>query len=250
MFLNCDRNKRSVVLDLRNKSDQQVLHRIVAQCDVCWHSIRLRAAERMGISYETLSRINPKLVYCHVKGCSDNGLYAGKPAYDDIIQALTGVAPLQTSVVGKPRYMPTIFADKMSSIHAAYAVMLALLHRERTGRGQEVVMPMFEAITGFNCVEHLWGSTFESPIAGMGYATIVKAARKPYETKDGCIAFLPYTDSHLQRFFDAIGLPAIMKDERFCAGEGCLKRAHSRAALGRPLVRAICARPDAFHKLS
>ncbi len=215
VFLNCNRNKRSVVLDLRREADQQALHRIVEQSDVVLHSIRTRAVQRMGISYEQLSAINPKLIYCHVKGFSDNGLYAGKPAYDDVIQALTGLASLQTGLVGKPRYMPTIYADKVSAIHAAYAVMLALFHRAQTGRGQQVVMPMFEAMTAFNCVEHLWGSTFEPPIGGMGYETIVKAARKPYETKDGYVAFLPYTDAHWRRFFDAIGMPEMALDERF-----------------------------------
>jgi crotonobetainyl-CoA:carnitine CoA-transferase CaiB-like acyl-CoA transferase len=216
VFLSCNRNKRSVVLDLRLPEDRQALHRIVAQCDVVVHSIRSHAAERMGISYEELARLNPRLVYCHVKGFSDNGLYAGKPAYDDVIQALSGAASLQSGVMGQPRYMPTIFADKVSALHAAYAVALALFHRAQTGRGQEVVLPMFEAITAFNCVEHLWGATFEPPLGPMGYETIVKAARRPYETLDGHLAFLPYTDAHWQRFFDVIGRPELMQDERFC----------------------------------
>lgn len=216
VFINCNRNKRSVVLDLRHAGDQEILRQIVAQCDVVVHSIRTQAAERMGISYEVLSRINPRLVYCHVKGFSDEGTYAGKPAYDDVIQALSGLASLQTVIVGEPRYMPTVFADKVSALHAAYALMLGLFHRERTGRGQQLAMPMFEAMTAFNCVEHLWGATFEPPIAAMGYEMIVKAARRPYATKDGYIAFLPYTDAHWLRFFEAIGTPELMKDERFC----------------------------------
>jgi crotonobetainyl-CoA:carnitine CoA-transferase CaiB-like acyl-CoA transferase len=119
-------------------------------------------------------------------------------------------------IVGEPRYMPTIFADKVSALHAAYAVMLGLFHRDRTGRGQEVVVPMFEAMAAFNCVEHLWGATFEPAIGSMGYETIVKAARRPYPTKDGYIAFLPYTDAHWLRFFQATGSPELMQDERFC----------------------------------
>jgi crotonobetainyl-CoA:carnitine CoA-transferase CaiB-like acyl-CoA transferase len=216
VFLNCNRNKRSIVLDLRQERDREAMHRIVAQCDVVVHSIRTQACERMGIEYETLARINPRLVYCHLKGFSDEGVYAGKPAYDDVIQALSGLASLQSVMVGEPRYMPTIFADKVSAIHAAYAVMLGLFHRAQTGRGQEVVVPMFEAMTAFNCVEHLWGATFEPPIASMGYETIVKAARRPYPTKDGFIAFLPYTDAHWLRFFEACGTPELMHDERFC----------------------------------
>jgi crotonobetainyl-CoA:carnitine CoA-transferase CaiB-like acyl-CoA transferase len=217
VFINCNRNKRSVVLDLRVERDQAALHQIVAGCDVVVHSIRTQAAERMGISYDALARVNPRLVYCHLKGFSDEGTYAGKPAYDDVIQAMSGLASLQAVLSGEPRYMPTIFADKVSALFAAYSVMLGLFHRATTGRGQKVVVPMFEAMTSFNSVEHLWGSTFEPPIAAMGYETIVKAARRPYPTKDGYIAFLPYTDAHWQRFFNAIGRPELMKDERFCS---------------------------------
>ncbi|HSV78975.1 MAG TPA: CoA transferase [Ramlibacter sp.] len=216
VFINCNRNKRSVVLDLRQAEHRDKLHGIVAGADVVVHSIRTQAAARMGIAYATLSALNPRLVYCHLKGFSDAGAYAGKPAYDDVIQALSGLASLQTGLVGEPRYMPTIFADKVTAVHAAYAVMLALFHRERTGRGQEVVLPMLEAMTAFNNVEHLWGATFEPPIAAMGYETIVKAARKPYATRDGHVAFLPYTDAHWLKFFQALGRTELMQDERFC----------------------------------
>jgi crotonobetainyl-CoA:carnitine CoA-transferase CaiB-like acyl-CoA transferase len=155
-------------------------------------------------------------VYCHAKGFSDEGAYAGMPAYDDVIQALSGIAALQSDIVGSPRYVPTIFADKVSSLHAAMAVAAGLFHRAQTGEGQQIVMPMFEAVTAFNTVEHLWGATFEPPIASMGYETIVKAARRPYTTKDGHIAFLPYTDAHWSRFFEGIGRPELMQDPRFC----------------------------------
>jgi crotonobetainyl-CoA:carnitine CoA-transferase CaiB-like acyl-CoA transferase len=215
VFINCNRNKRSIVLDLRQPRDRQALHEIIARADVLVHSIRTQAAERMGLSYATLAPLNPGLIYCHLKGFSDEGTYAGKPAYDDVIQAMSGLASLQAVHAGEPRYMPTIFADKVSALHAAYAVMLGLFQRNRTGRGQEIVVPMFEAMTAFNNVEHLWGATFEPPIAGLGYETIVKAARRPYPTRDGYIAFLPYTDTHWGRFFSAIGRPELMADERF-----------------------------------
>jgi len=215
VFINCNRNKRSVVLDLRQARDREALHAIVAGADVVVHSIRSSAAKAMGIDYDTLSAINPRLVHCHCKGFADEGVYGGMPAYDDVIQALSGIAALQSDLVGSPRYVPTIFADKVSALHAAYAVMLGLFHRQRTGRGQAISMHMFEAVTAFSVVEHLWGSTFEPPIGGMGYETIVKAARRPYATKDGHLAFLPYTDAHWTRFFKGIGRPELMEDERF-----------------------------------
>lgn len=205
-----------MVLDLHRPEDQAVLHRMVEQSDVLVHSIRSDAAQRMGLAWETLAPCNPRLIYCHLKGFADNGEYSGKPAYDDVIQAMSGLAALQSIHAGEPRYMPTIFADKVAALHAAYAVMLGLFQRARTGRGQSITVPMFEAITAFNAVEHLWGASFDPPIAGTGYETIVKSARKTFATKDGHIAFLPYTDAHWQRFFEALGRPELMQDERFC----------------------------------
>jgi len=216
VFLNCNRNKRSVVLDLHRPEDQAVLHRMVADCDVLVHSIRTDAAQRMGLGWETIAPLNPRLVYCHLKGFSDHGEYAGRPAYDDVIQAMSGIAALQRIHAGAPRYLPTIFADKVAALHAAYAVMLGLFQRSRSGRGQEISVPMFEAITAFNAVEHLWGASFDPPIASTGYEAIVKSTRKPFSTRDGHLAFLPYTDTHWQRFFEAIGQPGLMADERFC----------------------------------
>jgi crotonobetainyl-CoA:carnitine CoA-transferase CaiB-like acyl-CoA transferase len=172
VFLNCNRNKRSVVLDLRQERDRAVLQALVAKADVFLHSIRSSAALRMGIDYATLSAVNPGLVYCHCKGFDDRGVYGGMPAYDDVIQSLSGIAALQSDMVGSPRYIPTIYADKVSALHAAYGVMLGLFHRIRT-------------------------------------------ARRPYATRDGFIAFLPYTDSHWTRFFKGIERPELMHDERF-----------------------------------
>lgn len=216
VFLNCNRNKRSVVLDLKKERDQETLHALVAGADAFVHSIRSNAAERLRIDYPTLSASNPGLVYCHCKGFDDAGLYGGMPAYDDVIQSLSGLASLQSAVVGSPRYMPTIIGDKVTALHAAYGVAMGLFHRMRTGRGQEVATHMFEAMTAFTAVEHLWGATFEPPLGPMGYETIVKAARRPYTTRDGHIAFLPYTDAHWTRFFEGIGRPEMMQDERFC----------------------------------
>ncbi len=217
VFINCNRNKRSVMLDLREQADRDVMQRIVAQSDVLVHSIRTASTARMGIDYETVAKLNPRLVYCQAKGFSDEGAYGGMPAYDDLIQALTGIASLQSDMVGAPRYVPMIFADKVSALHAAFAIMLGLFHRAQTGLGQQIGVPMFEAMTAFNTVEHLWGATFEPAIAPMGYETITKAVRTPFATRDGHIAFLPYTDAHWKRFFDAVGRPELMQDPRFCS---------------------------------
>jgi crotonobetainyl-CoA:carnitine CoA-transferase CaiB-like acyl-CoA transferase len=214
-FLTNNRNKRSVVLDLKVQEGRDVLNRMVAGADVFLHSIRTSAAARLGLSYNELSTINPKLVYCHVKGFSDKGTYAGKPAYDDIIQSLSGLAMLQTVVGGEPRYMPAIFADKTTAIHAAYAVVAALFHRERTGEGQNIDASMFETMAAFNVAEHLWGYSFEPPIGTMGYEPVSTAARRPFKTLDGYVSFLPYSDVQWRRFFEIIDRLDVVEDPRF-----------------------------------
>ena len=217
VFLTCNRNKRSIVLDMKRPEAREVLYRLAAGSDALVHSIRSEPAAKIGLTYEALRRHNERLVYCHVKGYSDAGAYAGQPAFDDTIQAGSGLAMLQTVVAGEPRYFPSSIVDKICGIHAAYAILLALFHRERTGRGQQVELPMFETMAAFNVTEHLWGEAFQPPIGPMGYESIRKGVRKPYRTKDGHLAFLPYSDLHWQKFFRLIGRPELIDDPRFCS---------------------------------
>jgi crotonobetainyl-CoA:carnitine CoA-transferase CaiB-like acyl-CoA transferase len=214
-FLTSNRSKRSIVVDLKKPEGQQILLDLVAKTDVLLHSLRTPAANRLGLDYAKLSKDNPKLIYCHVTGYGDDGLYGGRPAYDDIIQAASGLADLQTVIAGQPRFIPTIIADKISGVHAAYAIMTALLHRERTGEGQEVDVAMFECMAAFNMMEHQWGHAFEPPLDKMGYAPVATASRRPYKTKDGFLALLPYSDSNWRKFFELAGEPQIMDDPRF-----------------------------------
>ena len=214
-FLNSNRSKRSIVVDLKRPEGREILKSLVAKTDVLLHSLRTPAANRLGLDYKALAADNPGLVYCHVTGYGDEGVYGGRPAYDDIIQAASGLAMLQTVVGGQPRYIPTIVADKISGVHAAYAIVLALLHRMRTGEGQQVDVAMFETMTAFNMLEHQWGHVFEPPLGDMGYVPVSTAARRPYRTLDGYLALLPYSDDHWRRFFALAGEPQIMQDPRF-----------------------------------
>ena len=214
-FLTSNRSKRSIVVDLKQPEGQEILLELVGKTDVLLHSLRTPAANRLGLDYAKLSKDNPGLVYCHVTGYGDEGLYAGRPAYDDIIQAASGLADLQTVIAGQPRFIPTIIADKISGVHAAYAITMALLHRERTGEGQQVDVAMFETMAAFNMMEHQWGHAFEPPIGTMGYAPVATAARRPYKTMDGYLALLPYSDSNWRKFFELAGEPQIMDDPRF-----------------------------------
>jgi len=214
-FMTCNRSKRSIVADLKRPQGREILGRLVADSDVVLNSLRTATSERLGLDYAQLAKAHPALVYCHVSGYGDDGLYAGRPAYDDIIQAASGLAMLQTVVTGVPRYMPSTIADKVSGVHAAYAIALALMHRCRTGEGQQVQVPMFETMAAFNMLEHQWGGTFEPPLGKMGYEPVSSAARRPYRTIDGYLSLLPYTDDHWRRFFQLAGEPQIMDDPRF-----------------------------------
>ncbi|MDO9278073.1 MAG: CoA transferase [Polaromonas sp.] len=219
-FLTSNRSKRSIVVDLKKPEGRDILQRLVGKTDVLLHSMRTSAANRLGLDYATLAANHPTLVYCHVTGFSDDGPYGGRPAYDDIIQAASGLAMMQKVINGEPRYVPTIIADKISGVHAAYAIVLALMHQMRTGEGQQVDVSMFETMTAFNMLEHQWGHAFEPPIAPMGYEPVITAARRPYKTLDGHLALLPYSDAHWKRFFELAGEAQIMQDPRFSTFAG------------------------------
>ncbi|HZZ48121.1 MAG TPA: CoA transferase [Pseudonocardia sp.] len=220
MFMTNNRNKRSVVLDLKHPGARAALHRLVDSADVFVHSVRTAAARRLGLVPEELAARNPGLIFCHVAGFSDDGPYGPKPAYDDIVQALSGFAMLQTVVTGEPRYVPSLLADKTTAVHAALAITTALFERSRSGLGQVIDVTMLETMAGFVSVEHLWGHAFEPPLGPMGYEPIVTAARRPYRTADGYLSFLPYSDAHWIRFFEIVGRPDIVADPRYTTMAG------------------------------
>ena len=214
-FMTSNRNKRSIVVDLKTPEGIAILQKLLASCDVLLHSMRTSAANRLGLNYDSLKQAHPQLIYCHVAGFGDDGAYAGRAAYDDIIQAASGLAQLQTVIAGQPRFMPTILADKLTGLQAAYAIAMALIQRGKTGVGQKIEVPMFETMVAFNMVEHQWGNAFEPPIAPMGYEPVSTASRRPYRTLDGFLVLLPYNDSDWHKFFELAGAPEFMKDERF-----------------------------------
>ncbi len=215
-FLGNNRNKKSIVLDLKNPAGLEVLYSLVRQSDVIIHSTRAGAAKRLGISYDALRQQNSQIIYCHVKGYSDDGLYAGRPAYDDIGQAESGLASLQRVVGGQPRYVPSIIADKVTALHAAYGVLAALCQRFSTGEGQAVDVPMFETMAAFNCNEHLWGAAFVPPLGETGYVPISTGSRRPFLTRDNqYICVLPYNEGHWRRFCEVVGDPELTNDSRY-----------------------------------
>jgi crotonobetainyl-CoA:carnitine CoA-transferase CaiB-like acyl-CoA transferase len=214
-YLAVNRNKRSIVLDLKQETARRVLLRLAEGADVLLHNYRPQAARRLGMSYETFRAVNPGLVYVGTYGFRAAGPYGSKPAYDDIIQAASGVAAAQGSIVGEPRYVPTIVADKTSSMTVLAAVLAALYHKARTGEGQEVEVPMFESMAAWVMVEHLYGETFVPPRETIGYKRILNPYRRPFKTRDGYMAILPYTDQNWRDFFALTGRKDLLDDPRY-----------------------------------
>lgn len=217
LHMRLNRGKRSVIWDQKTEAGRAAMRRLLETCDVFLHNIRPDAIDRAGLSYEDVRKLRPDIIYVHCTGFGLGGPYAGLQAYDDIIQAASGVTTLLPRVDGnpKPRYLPTLFADKVSGLHAAYATMAALIHRMRTGEGQHVEVPMFEAFSTFNLLEHLCDATFVPPTGTWGYDRQLDPVRQPMRTKDGYIAIAPYLDERWVRFFNAAGHPEVLKEARF-----------------------------------
>jgi crotonobetainyl-CoA:carnitine CoA-transferase CaiB-like acyl-CoA transferase len=214
-FLNLNRNKRSIALDLKTDKDMQIMLDLLITADVFVTTVRPQAMRKLGLDYERLCELNPRLIYCGAYGFSEAGPYAGRPAFDDIIQAMSGLAELQgrTHPDG-PQYVGTIFADKTVGFTVAYAVAMALFERERSGLGQAIEVPMFETMVSFTMVEHLAGETYCPAVGGTGYQRILSEHRRPYRTKDGFIGLLPYTTKQWQSFFAVAGKPEMISDPR------------------------------------
>ncbi|MEH6607316.1 MAG: CoA transferase [Pseudomonadales bacterium] len=216
LFLTCNRNKRSVVLDLKSEEGKSAALEIIKTADVMVHNFRPQAMDRLGLGYECVQQVNPNIVYCATYGYAKAGPYGEKGALDDSIQAASGIAMLQSMVGGEPRYLPTIVADKTTGLFVVQAVLAALFHRERTGEGQEIEVPMFESMASYVMTEHLWGQTFEPPIGKAGYVRLMAEHRRPYKTKDGqYLAVLPYWDNHWATFCEKTGHPELASDPRF-----------------------------------
>ena len=217
VHLRLNRGKRSVDWDLKSEAGRAAMHRLIETSDIFIHNVRSDAIARAGLSYEEVRAIRPDVIYVHCTGFDQRGPYAKLQAYDDIIQAASGVASLPPRVDGnpQPRYVPMTMADKVSGLHAAYAVLAAVIHRLRTGEGQKVEVPMFESVTSFNLVEHLCDMTFVPPTGPSCYPRQVDPTRQPMKTRDGYLALAPYLDERWVRFFEATGHPEVLQQPQF-----------------------------------
>ena len=205
IFLTINRNKRSVCLDLKTEAGKDALRRLIPTCDVLVHNMRVQAIERLGFGYEAVAKLNPKIVYCVATGFGQDGPDRDRPAFDDIIQSASGMVDICSRGREAPDYVPSLIADKTTGMALANAVLAALFHQERHGRGQYVEVPMLETMTAFMLAEHLGGLTFRPEPAKAGYPRLLEGGRKPHRTKDGWVAMLPYTDRHWVAFFEGVG---------------------------------------------
>ena len=215
MFMQINRNKRSLVLDLKKPEAMSALRRVIARADAFLHTMRPDAIDRLGLSYGEVASLNPDIVYCGAYGFGAGGPYRNKPAYDDIIQAGSGIASLNVRRGGQPAYLPTIICDKLCGQTIAYAMLAALLQKARGGGGGNVEVPMLETSIEFTLVEHMGGRTFVPQTDAMGFGRILAEMRKPFRTADGFACILPYSTRNWTDFLSHIGREAIMADERF-----------------------------------
>ncbi|KWR89000.1 CaiB/BaiF CoA transferase family protein [Cupriavidus sp. IDO] len=223
IFLGVNRSKKSIVLDLKQPGAQAALDRLLAGADVLMHSMRPQKLAALGLAPADVMARHPDLVYVSLLGFAEEGPYGGRPAYDDIIQGLSGNAALMAAQTGSSRYFPTIAADKTSGLVAALSVCAALAGRARrtaegtaaNGTGTMVEVPMFESMVAFNLVEHFYGRHFDPPRGPAGYPRVLAPLRRPYQSADGYVCMMPYTDAHWRDFFQAAGRPELATDARF-----------------------------------
>src|SRR5690349_22120565 len=221
VFLNTNRNKRSICLDLKKPAGRDAVLRLIKSADVLVYNVRPQAMARLNLGYDVVSEINPRLIYAGVFGFGQDGPYAAKPAYDDLIQGATALPALMAQTAdGVPRYVPNALVDRIVGLTAVGAICASLVDRDRTGRGQRVDIPMFETMAGFVMGDHMGGLTYEPPLDKGGYARHLSPDRRPYKTSDGYICVIVYNDKQWQNFFDATGRDDLRADPKFATFAG------------------------------
>ena len=214
-FLNINRNKKSVVLDLKKPAAQAALLRLATTADVLVHNMRPGAARRNGMGYAAVAEANPRIVYASASGWRADHPYGDRAAFDDVIQGESGFAALNKGADGEPRYAPMVICDKICGYTLASMVGMALYAREKTGKGQEIHVPMVDTMAAFNLVDHLWHGVFGEPEKGLGYPRMLTPHRRPYATTDGHVCLLATTDRQYRNLFTALGAPELGDDPRF-----------------------------------
>jgi crotonobetainyl-CoA:carnitine CoA-transferase CaiB-like acyl-CoA transferase len=226
LFLQSNRNKRSVVLDLKTPDGKAAAMALAARADVLVSNVRPQGLQRLGLDYDSVRAANSRIIYCAAVGYGSGGPDAGKAVYDDLMQAASGIAGLFASVDGAPRYAPINVCDRVVGLHVSNAVTAALYHRAVTDEGQFIEVPMFETMAQFVLADHLGGGAFQPPEGEMGYRRLLSRTRGPYPTKDGHLALVVYTDRHWRDFTRLVGCPDLLAtDDRFRSQESRTRHA-------------------------
>jgi crotonobetainyl-CoA:carnitine CoA-transferase CaiB-like acyl-CoA transferase len=219
IHLNVNRGKKSIALDLKISEDAETLRALIADADAFIHNVRGKAIERLGFSYEDCRAIKPNLIYVHATGFGQDGPYADLQAYDDVIQAATGTTSLLPRVDGneRPRYLPSLIADKVAGLYGSQAILAAIIHQLRTGEGQHVEVPMFECFTSFMMTEHLRDAAYIPPVGPAGYPRQLDPSRQPFPTSDGYLAIVPYTQASTERLLALLGSGDLLNSPKYLA---------------------------------
>jgi len=216
LYLQANRNKRSIALDLKDEDDRAALLSLVADADVFVSNTRPQAMARLGLGYDTVRAVNPEIIYCLAVGYGSDGPNAGQAVYDDLTQAACGIAGLFGAIDGAPRYAPVNICDRVVGLYLAISIISALHHRAVTGEGQEIEVPMLETMAQFVLADHMGGGAFVPPLGNMGYKRLLSRVRGPYPTQDGHLALVVYTDKHWRTFSALVGQPDLLEtDPRF-----------------------------------
>ena len=219
VFLNINRNKKSISVDLKSADGRLIIYKLIKKSDVFVSNIRKASLEKLKLTHSDFIKINSKIITANAVGFSSRGPYAGLPAFDDTIQAISGMAAYQETYSDQPSYTSGATADKVTGLMLGMSILSALFNREKNGEGTELEVPMMETMVDFTLVEHLYGYNFLPPKAPPVYPRQSSPNRKPYKTLDGYIAVLPYSDDQWLRFFSIIKKENILKDPKFCSLE-------------------------------
>jgi crotonobetainyl-CoA:carnitine CoA-transferase CaiB-like acyl-CoA transferase len=231
LYLQGNRNKRSIVLDLKTPEDKAAILALAAQADVLVSNVRPAGLRRLGLDEAAVRAVNPRIIYCAAVGYGSDGPNAGRPVYDDLMQAASGISGLFGAVDGAPRYAPVNICDRVVGLYVANAITAALYHSAKTGEGQAIEVPMFETMAQFVLADHWGGGAFEPAIGDMGYKRLLSRTRGPYPTKDGYIAVVVYTDKHWRSFSRFVGCPDLLDtDPRFATPESRTRHAEDMGA--------------------
>ena len=242
LFLQANRNKRSVLLDLKSPEGKARALALATRADVLVSNVRPQGLARLGLDYESVRSVNPALLYCSAVGYGEGGPDSGKAVYDDLMQAASGISGLFRKIDGAPRYAPVNVCDRTVGLYLANAITAGLYHRERTGEGQFVEVPMFETMAQFVLADHMGGEAFEPPVGPMSYGRLLSTTRGPYATKDGHLAVVVYVDRHWRVFSAMVGDPELLdRDARFRTMEN---RTQNAQEIGAYLARHLAARTN------